>query len=80
MLDVKDYCFDQLIATCNSHFNGSEDKELIALIDVANVKQVAEFVKDMVSTLSQYDMQVYTGLDYRKSNVTCLVLHTTPTI
>ncbi len=73
---VKLYCLKLLPYFCNKHIpDGSESKEVIALIDLNNIEGIPEFVQDLYRVLDQYDVTIYTGVNYRNGLVTCLALH-----
>ncbi len=75
-IDVKQYCLDMLPEFCHNHITDeSENKEVIALIDLSNIHDIPVFVQDLYKALEKYDVTIRTGVDYCKCPVTCLALH-----
>ncbi len=76
VIQVKAYCQRLLPNFCGKHItDGGDNKEVIVLIDLKNVQGIPQFVNDLHRVLGNYDVTIYTGLDYQKCQVTCLVLH-----
>ncbi len=76
MVLIKEYCKELVPDFCHDHMSiESENKEVIVLIDVNNIQGIPEFVQDLYEVLKEYDVTIYSGVDYCKNPVTCLTLH-----